>query len=77
MTEKVWELWSEGYVASGGVQTATFHGEFEGKTFEDAIQAFKNTLTDQRDIDCVHVKDKNFWGCQFFDNEDDARKSFG
>lgn len=74
---KEYELWTEGYMATGESGEATFHGKFKGNTFKEAIQAFKDTLTDERSIRCVDVEKKKFWGCRFFDNEADARKSFG
>jgi len=74
-----YELWSEGYLATGmeGIPaTATFHGVFEGETFKDAIQAYKDTLRGY-DWECVDVEEGTLWGCRFFDNEADARKLYG
>lgn len=80
MGMKEFELWTEGYLCTGmeGIPaTATFHGKFKGNTFKEAIQAYKNTLTDPYSVSCVDVENMNFWLCRFFDNEADARKSFG
>ena len=74
---KEYELWTEGHTATGESGEATFHGKFKGNTFKEAIQAFKDTLTDERSIRCVDVENEKFWGCRFFDNEADARRSFG
>lgn len=74
---KQWPLWVEGYVATGESADATFLGSFEGETFQDAIQAYKDSLTDDYSRKCVDVERQTFWGCRFFDNEADARKSFG
>lgn len=71
------QVWTEGYSATGGSSDATFHGEFEGETFKDAVIAWKNTLTDPYSIECVDLERMCFWSCRFFDNEKDARKSFG
>lgn len=72
------QVWSEGYEATGQSCGATFHGEFEGETFRDAVIAYKETVTDQYSKDCIHTEGTlNIWGCRFFDNEIDARKSFG
>jgi hypothetical protein len=71
------QLWSEGYSATGGEAKAIFHGEFEAVDLRDAVRQFKDTLIDERDKKCVHVDSLDFWGCRFFDNEADARKSFG
>jgi len=77
---KEYEVWTEGYLATGmeGIPAkAQLHGKFKGNSFKEAIQAFKDTLTDSYSIECVDVENMNFWGCRFFDNETDARKSFG
>lgn len=75
--EKEFEVWTEGYATTGQSSDAMFHGKFKGKTFKDAVIAWKNTLTDKYSIQCVDVDRMNFWGCRFYDNEKDARKSFG
>lgn len=74
---KSYDLWSEGYCITGGSSKAIFHGKFNGKTFKDAILSFKKSLTDEYSIKCVDVEGMKYWGCSFFDNEADARKSFG
>jgi len=71
------QLWAEGYVATGQSSDATFHGEFEAYNIKDAVQLFKDSLTDEHSIKCVDVENLTFWGCRFFDNATDARKSFG
>jgi len=75
--KKIFKVWTEGYAATGDRSDAMFHGEFEGDSFKEAIQSFKDTLTDPYSIECVDVDRMVFWGCRFFDNETDARKSFG
>jgi len=74
---KKWQVWSEGYRATGEYGFATLHGEFEAETFKDAVIAFKNALVDPYSIRCVDVDNMTFWGCRFFDNEQDARQTFG
>jgi len=77
MAEKEFEVWTEGYAATGESSGAIFHGKFKGETFKDAVIAFKNTLTDEYSINCVDLDNMRFWGCDFFDNEKDARQYFG
>lgn len=74
---KNWNVWTEGYATTGESGDASFHGTFGGETFKDAVIAFKNSLTDKYSISCIDVEGMSFWGCRFFDNEGDARKSFG
>jgi len=71
------DIWTEGYSATGDSSTAQFHGTFEGENFSDAVKAFRDSLSDQHSIQCINLKNLTFWGCRFFDNENDARKSFG
>ena len=74
---KTWQVWSEGYMATGESSTATLHGTFDGETFKDAVIAFRDSLTDEYSKKCINIDKLTFWGCRFFDNESDARKSFG
>lgn len=77
-----YEIWNEGYTAtgeSGGAQQLTReNGDnlFEGETFKEAC---KNALIElDWDMDRYYDEERNtFWACRFFDNETDARKSFG
>lgn len=71
-----WSVWTEGYAATGQSSPAEFRGEFMAATFEEACLKWVATL-DAEGQRCYN-KDKNtFWGCRLFDNEVDARKSFG
>jgi len=72
-------IWSEGYRATGEAATATLHGEFEGKTFSDAVELYLQTLG-LEDRAYYHQHDDgswSCWGCRLFDNEADARKAYG
>ena len=101
---KEYEIWSEGYSATGEHGRATFHGKSFGNTFDEAIENFRYTknissfsgkeiikigdpLTYQKSERYVEDKDSpngrklktvyTIWNCRYFDNETDARKSFG
>ena len=78
---KTFEIWTEGYAATGEHSPATFHGTAEGETFEEAcIKKIGHMLDkDENKPDgyrrfggklCV-------WACCCFDNEKEARESFG
>lgn len=71
------ELWSEGYQATGQSSGAIFHGNFDCKTLKEAVILFKESLKDTHSKECIDIDSLTFWGCSFFDNEFDARKSFG
>jgi hypothetical protein len=71
MTDRLWQIWSEGYRATGGESDATYRASVYAATFRQACDRFfggdkyydPDTLT--------------YWGCHLYDNEADARKSFG
>ncbi len=71
------EVWTEGYRTTDEHSKAMNHGTFGGKTFKDAVRAFRDSLTDQESRDCIDLERMTFWGCSFFDNEVEARKGFG
>jgi hypothetical protein len=73
---KTFEVWTEGFSATGESGDATFHGEFEGKTFREAVNAYIATDPEYHN-QYYDAKRLTYWGCRFFDNESDARKSFG
>ncbi len=72
-----YQVWSEGFRSTGQSGSAHNHGTFDGDTFKDAVESFRTSLADQYSRDCVNLESLTFWGCRFFDNEGDARKSFG
>ena len=85
---KEWEIWSEGYAATGEHSGAHFHGKFPGETFDDAVEYANkhHKLGAERNGRDRYINDNyyaqrrsnwNIWACNLFDNESDARKSFG
>lgn len=87
---KEFEIWIEGYRATGEEAQASFIGKAAGETFEEACKNFeypedqfnmgikfiskgqKLTLDEKG-----HGGRPSIWACRLFDNEADARKSFG
>jgi hypothetical protein len=65
-------LWIEGYSATGESASATYLGNYPGDTLKEAIANFSRSTGEQIDEDGLSI-----WGCRIFDNEDDARRSFG
>lgn len=69
------EVWVEGYRATGDSGTAMYWGTFEAENFDDACtQAVNNGEHDAYYFDAARLM---YWGCRMFDNETDARKAFG
>lgn len=76
---KEYEIWSEGFACSGDRGNATFHGKQNADSFEEACDIFFNGNELYRGLLAGDRKTKirAFWGCRLFDNEIDAKKSFG
>lgn len=72
---KTFEIWSEGWRANGGSGTATFHGTSTGYTFKEACD---NLALRRKDFAQFYDPERmTYWGCKLFDNERDARATFG
>ena len=69
--EKIFEIWSEGYIITGGSGTAQLHDKIKANSFKEACDILFNG--DQ----FYNPKNLTYWGCRLFDNETDARKAFG
>lgn len=69
-----YHVWSEGYYASGGHSDAIYLGSYYTDTFEDAClqAAIKNNM-----LNDYNERANSICGCKLFDNEEEARKSFG
>jgi len=69
-----YQIWSEGYAATGERAPASFEGEVEANSFHEACILL---LKDRLDKDSQGNCRMSVWGCRLFDNEAEARKSFG
>lgn len=84
-----YEIWMEGYMATGESGDAQKIGEGEGNTFDEAVKDYMNKNPKHgieengrgRYSSDEYYKNRksnwNIWACNLFDNETDARKSFG
>ena len=80
-----YEIWVEGYLCTGmeGIpEKARFLGVWPGKDFYDACCTYSLVMTEpdaKEPYVSLHPKTRtaSIWGCSMFDNEEDARKSFG
>jgi hypothetical protein len=71
----LWEVWMEGYCVTGNRKGAEFLGKFFG-TWKEAVTKAVTQKFDQ--LDGYWDEDKlTYWGCRFFDNEEEARSTFG
>lgn len=81
-TEREFEVWTEGYAATGEHGTATFHGKVAAKNLDEACIKL---LGDSLDKDSSRPDgygrgssgNYKVWACNCYDNETDARMHFG
>lgn len=66
-----YEIWSEGYMCTGGRSCAIYLGCEEADTFQEACE--KHFADDK----LFESNSLTYWGCKLYDNEADARKCFG
>ncbi len=72
---KKWQLWKEGYACTGQRASASFLGEFEAPTFKEACDIWGNKPENKPFYKSKDVP--SHWACRIFDNEAQARRSFG
>lgn len=71
LAEKTYDVWMEGFVCTGESSKAHFVGSVKAETFKKACDKLFNNDILYDPINLTH------WGCRLYDNEADARKSFG
>ena len=75
MNTREYNVWNEGYAATGGSCDAQYVGVGIGESFEDAV---KDALIKKGwDMYYYNEERNTYYGCRFFDNEHGARASFG
>lgn len=77
---KVYEIWVEGYAATGEHGTARLIGKAEGDTFQSAVFSWLEENPDYEkkygNFRITHER-MFLWGCELFSSEIESRKSFG
>ena len=68
------DVWMEGYSATGQSAPHQFLGKVKAETFKDACYiAVKKWCKNEKDFERYYDADKQaFWGCRCFDNERDS-----
>lgn len=94
---KEYEIWMEGYSATGESGQAQFCGKYKARSFREAcdIHFFTEYLAEvkkqqiempeyppthaswAKDLLYYDREKLTYWACRLFDNETDARKSYG
>jgi hypothetical protein len=70
-----YDVWIEGYAVTGQQDTAQLLGSSDKHNFEEACEEVLKTAG--WDMSYWNPERCTHWGCRLFDNETDARKSFG
>ena len=71
---KTYEVWLEGYINTYGAETASYVSTYKAKDFADAVL---KASTDLNYPDQVNMEDLTYCNRKFFDNEADARSTYG
>jgi hypothetical protein len=71
----MYEVWIEGYAATGQRDRARFLGVYTAENFNDAAEMAARLKLGE--MNYFNKAVPSFWGCKFYDNEADARRSFG
>jgi hypothetical protein len=72
---RVYDIWTEGFRATGQYGTAMLHKSVKAGSLKEACLKYAQEDTDFEDY--FDPERMTYWGCKIFDNESDARKSFG
>lgn len=70
-----YEVWCEGYRIMSGYSDANFLGACDAENFSEAC----HKVLRRRGMDDFNFNPERltYWGCKLFDNEKDARETFG
>lgn len=72
---RIYDIWSEGFSATGQSQEAQYWGSITASSFQEACDEFaKGSLEFRSSYNSERL---THWGCKLFDNEKDARKNYG
>ena len=71
------EIWIEGYRASGDSAPAQLLGRVDAETFAEACDKLCSPQDWQQRHGNYDRQRGTVWGCRLFNNETDARRSFG
>lgn len=73
-----YDVWMEGYLATGDRAQATFLGNFEGRNWPEVCRKAL-VHNGMRDLSLYNenLDGVSYWGCRLYDNEAAARKHFG
>ena len=71
----IYNIWSEGFIVMEARDGASCMGKSKGRNFREACKNFMKHHDPKNEY--YDSKNNTYWGCKLFDNETDARASFG
>ncbi len=75
---KPFQIWSEGYVVTGGSGTAHYIGSSTGHSFAHACQLWAKDNAEEAERLGGYCKLSNsIWGCRLHETKEAAERSFG
>jgi len=74
---KTYEIWSEGFRIMSEHADAHMIGKAKGNSFREACVQFVHDNPEWALNSNFNEEKLTHWGCGLFDNEEEARKSFG
>lgn len=74
-----WEIWAEGFAATGESGSASRLGFGTGETFSEAVEGLVKILPEKEAALFNKREDGSwdYWGCRLFPDQASASKSFG
>lgn len=77
MTE--YQIWSEGYAATGECSDAQLIATIQAESFDEAVRKYVDAVPSLKAYYQYNEQTgyHSIWACRLFDNEEAARKSFG
>lgn len=75
-----YQIWMEGYLVTGMEGTpagAKFLGTFSAENFKNACITWDSIHNRDKGYGDFDIQNLSVWGCGLFDNEIEARASFG
>ena len=72
-----YELWMEGYSATGQHAPAQYLGSYTADSFRNACITWNSLHNRDKGYGDFDIINLSVWGCSIYDNEQDARRGFG
>lgn len=73
-TEAIWDIWMEGYSATGQSAPARCVGTFRAVSFQKACETWAQT---SESPSLFNADALTYWGCRLYPSEAEARSTFG